>query len=300
MSYIKSKLRASFDMTDGGKLHYVLGIEVVEGRQSIALKQRGYVEKILARFGLAKANGVSTPLPHGFVSHKADQGTPLEGDDVAKYKSIVGSIMYAAMATRPDIAFATQRLSRRLDKATNLWMNAAIHLLRYLSGSKDRGLIIFKGKQTETLEIFSDADYAGDVDTALSTTGVLAVFNGSCITWTSRLQKTVTLSTLEAEYVALHEAVKEALWLQRVLSELKIEVVPVSIWVDEGAIATAKDTRFHQRTKHINVKFHFVRQHQGKEVSIKHMPTAEQKADVLTKLLPRGKHDLAVKQLAMM
>lgn len=298
---IKSELTAKFKMTDAGRLNFILGIEVEWLTDHLKLSQRAYIKKMLRRFNMTQGRHVKTPLPPSFAAHKADEGEKLDRHALTEYKQIVGSIMYASTTSRMDLAYATGLLCRRFDSATEHWLKAAKHVLRYLSGTIDKGLLVPLGLESASLEIYTDANFAEDLESAKSTSGMVSFFNGAAINWLSRLQKMVVTSTLEAEYVALNEGVKEALWLRRLLQEMgERQHHPTVIWVDnKGAITTSKDSQFHKRTKHINVKYHFVRQHEGINVSVQHVPSASQKADILTKLLPAPKHAACVKQVTL-
>ena len=165
----------------------------------------------------------------------------------------------------------------------------------------DYGVQYRTDRKTDELTLFSDADYAADKETRCSTTGYVSTFVGGLISWKSHLQKTVALSTMEAEYMALSSAVQEAIWLRRLLSEFgKIDLQRRTAMKcnNQSAICFTKDPVQHQRSKHIDVRYHFARQaHQEKTIAVEYVPTEEILADALTKSLTKDKMKLLVKFL---
>ena len=192
--------------------------------------------------------------------------------------------------TRPDIAFALSIVSRYCNNPDSTHVAAVTRILRYIKGTLHEG-IIFRGKQN-ILELigYTDADYDSAKDERKSTSGWLFCLGGGPISWSSKRQSVVALSSCEAEYIALNEAGKEAVWLQRILKELgliKYSPSPTLIHEDnQGTIALAENPEFHRRTKHIDIRYHWVRDAViRKLITIKQIPTAEQAADGLTKAL---------------
>lgn len=183
-----------------------------------------------------------------------------ERDGVFPYREAVGSLMYLAVATRPDISFIVGCVSRFLENPSKIHVNAVKRIFKYISGTSKHG-ILYKFNQKLNLFGYSDADYGGDIDERRSTTGYVFVFGSSIISWSSERQKSVALSTTESEYVAAAQATKELVWIGLLLRNLLITYNKPNLFVDnQSAIRLIKNPEFHKRTKHIDIKFHFVRQ----------------------------------------
>jgi len=198
---------------------------------------------------------------------------------------LVGALLYLATATHPDISFAVGQLSRHVASPTTEHLAAAKRVLRYLKGTST--LALTYGTATG-LTGYSDADYAADTETRRSTTGYLCNMHGAAISWTSKRQASVALSTTEAEYVAGAMAAREAVWLRRLLSDLTGNEEPVAMRVDnQSALALMHNDVSSQRTKHIDVAFHFMREKvAAKVIDATYVPTGDMVADMLTKALP--------------
>jgi hypothetical protein len=213
-------------------------------------------------------------------------------DDILWYQSAVGSLMYAMLGTRPDIAFAVSVVSRYASNPSERHKTAVKRIFRYLRGTTNLRLT-FKGDLVY-LTGYTDADWAGDPDTRRSTSGYVFNIGSGAISWSSKRQPTVALSTCEAEYVSQTEAAKEAIWLKTLLDQLNPEdsspVATIIYGDNQGAIALAKNPQFHARTKHIDIQHHFIRQKvdEGK-IELQYVPTAKQVADGLTKALCKDK-----------
>jgi hypothetical protein len=194
--------------------------------------------------------------------------------------------MYLAVCARPDIAFAVGVLSRHMATPTSSHWHAALGVLRYLAGTASTG-ISFGGGDT-TVQGYCDADYAADVDTRKSTTAYVFMLNGGAISWSSRRQHTIAASTTKAEYMAAAAAVKEALWLRKLLSDLQLLTRPVSILADnQSAIKLLKNPINSGRSKHIDVQYHFARERVDlREVEFEFIGSEE----MVTKAVPEHKH----------
>ena len=209
--------------------------------------------------------------------------------------SIVGSLLYAAMITRPDITYAVQALGRHLQASGKEHVIAAKRVLRYLKGTKDLALVYEArgdGKGQPSIIGFSDADWGGDRDTRRSTTGYLFMIEetGGAISWASKLQPTVALSSAEAEYMAACAAVQEAIHLRLLMRGLGFEQKGATVIFEDnqGCIALSDNPVFHKRSKHIDIRYHFIRERvANKEITLKYVATEHQLADMLTKGLPK-------------
>ena len=211
------------------------------------------------------------------------------------YRQAIGSLIYLVSCTRPDIAFAVSRLSQYLENAQNNHWDAVKRVLRYLSGTQTF-VIQYGGVKDRSKKIigYSDSDYAGDTVQRISTSGYIFVLAGGAISWKSKKQAVVATSSCEAEYIACCAATKESIWLSRLLAEITQLPNPeaINIMMDNnGAIDLAQNSTIGERSKHIDVQYHFVRESvASKKVSLSRCDTEDQVADPLTKPLERVKH----------
>jgi hypothetical protein len=239
-----------------GSLENFIGMQIkCQSDWSIFVSQDGYTNKILQKFSMAEARGVSTPASHkGSDNHKDIRGK-------APYREAAGSLMYLAAATRPDTAFAVNKVARVMDKPAEKDWNNVKRIFRYLQSTSNYGLRYTRG--SAKLKVFSDADFAGDKVTRHSTTGIIAMFDGGAMSWTSQLQRMTALSTTEAKIIAASEGAKELVWLKRLLSELLPDFVretPVLYTDNASAIKLTKNPEYHKRSKHIEVRHFYVRE----------------------------------------
>ena len=294
----KKQMAREFDMTDLGTLSYYLGLEVEQRKGSIKLKQTAYAKKVLEKTGMSECNPVKYPMEHKIQLTKDEGGEPV---DPTQFKSMVGGLRYL-VHTRPDIAYAVGIVSRYMERPTTLHFNAAKRILRYVKGTINFGLVYTKGRGNYLLAGFSDSDLAGSVEDRRSTGGMVFYLDESLITWISQKQRCVALSSCEAEFMAATAAACQAIWLQRVLKQISdVKVGPVTLYIDNrSAVDLAKNPVFHGRSKHIDVRYHFIREcvEQGLIV-IKHISTGEQRADILTKALSAVKFEKMRKLLGV-
>jgi hypothetical protein len=207
--------------------------------------------------------------------------------------------MYAMVCTRPDIAHAVGMVSRFLSNPGKDHWEAVKWILRYLKGSSSKCLSF--GGAESTLEGYTDADMAGDLDSRKSTSGILFTFAGGAVSWQSKLQKCVALSTTEAEYVAMTEAGKEMLWLKRFLQELGMKQEKYVIHCDsQSALDLSKNAMYHSRTKHNDVRYHWLRQEvEEQHFKLEKIHTDKNPADMMTKVVTREKLQLCAKLISM-
>lgn len=293
---LKQELSKSFAMKDLGPARQILGMQIVRDRKAkkLVLSQEKYIQKVLRRFSMDKAKVVSTPLAMHFkLSTKQCPSSDDEKEDMKKvpYASAVGSLMYAMVCTRPDIAHAVGVVSRFLSNPGREHWNAVKWVMRYLCGTSSLSLCFGTGKPI--LCGYTDSDMAGDVDTRKSTSGYLVTFAGGAVSWQSRLQKCVALSTTEAELIAVVEACKELLWMKRFLGELGCAQERYVLYCDsQSAIHLGKNSTFHGRSKHIDVRYHWIRDVlDSKLLELEKIHTNDNGSDMMTKALPRGKFE---------
>ena len=275
-----------FTVKDIGEVCWALGVHVHRDASTgiIRLSQQQYIKDVLSKFGMQDCSPAATPAAMG--QDLTPQGRPL--DDGTEFKSLVGSLMYAAIATRPDIAAAVGMLSRYMDKPEEQHWTAAKRVLRYLKGTYDRG-ISFGSKDDLKLKGYVDSDWAGDRASRRSRTGYIFYLCGGPVSWKSQLQHSIALSTVEAEYMAMAAAAQEALALRSLLNELgSPQSDPTPLLEDnQGTISLAENDMTHSRSKHIDIRYHFIRDHIKRgTIETVYCPTADNVADIFTKPLP--------------
>uniref|UniRef100_A0A251VEZ8 Putative zinc finger, CCHC-type n=1 Tax=Helianthus annuus TaxID=4232 RepID=A0A251VEZ8_HELAN len=279
----KEEMKKEFEMTDMGKLHYFLGMEVLYENGNIILSQRKYMRNLLERYKMTQSNTVSTPMEYGLKLSKDD---PDETVDGSIYRSLVGSLMYLTN-TRPDIMFAVSKVSRFIENPKKSHWEAAKRILKYIKGTLDQGIIYSKGNK-QKLVGYSDSDYAGNLDDSKSTSGYIFHLGSGPISWQSKKQKVVALSSTEAEYMALTLAGCQGIWLKGIMDELQGKhKYSIPIYCDnKSTICLARDPVYHGKSKHSRVKYHFIRDLIKKEdVTVLFCATKDQLADIMTKAL---------------
>ncbi|GBE90151.1 hypothetical protein SCP_1801750 [Sparassis crispa] len=294
--WFKREISMHFEMSDLGEMHWILGIEVRRDRdaRTLSLSQCAYIDMILARFNLQDAKSLTTPLDPGTVlSIHQCPSTPRQFEDMKNipYREAIGSLMYAALGTRPDIAYAVTALSQFMKNPGRPHWEAAKRVFRYLAGTRERWLTF--GETTDGVEGFSDADW-GSAEHRHSISRYVFLLDGDAVSWSAKKQNVVALSSTEAEYIAITHATKEALWLHSLLADVlhpDILRYPVRLHSDnKSAIALAKDDAYHAHTKHIDIRFHFIRETvENGQVILQYRRTEDMPADIFTKVLPRIK-----------
>jgi len=324
LNEFKCELAEKFAMKDLGECKSFLGISVERDGTTgpIRLNQKHYIDTVLKRCNFSECNPVATPMRTTKTSYRnydpirdvepapdsqnlsssffdpiinpvspSSQVCPDLPKDL-QYSAVVGMIMYAMLCTRPDLAFAITYLSQfAANPQPEHWM-ALKRILRYLRGSVELCLEYGGVDSDHSLIGYADSDWGGNVERR-STTGYVFLLGGAAIVWSSKKQRTVALSSTEAEYMASTQVTKEAIWLRSLLRELELlKAGPTLIRGDnQGSIALGKNPEHHQRTKHIDIQYHFVRQQVAlKTVMFLYIPTSLMIADVLTKPLERVRH----------
>ena len=307
---VKRSLRKLFKMHDIGEAKHLLGIEITRDRAkgTIALSQRQYILKILEKYALQDCKPVSSPMAHGSILEKSQ--CPEHGSEEwlemqsKPFKNVIGSLMYAMIATRPDICYAVGALARFSANPGRVHWIAAKRILRYLHGTMDLALT-FTHPRGKPLVFYgySDSNWSGDPDTSRSTSGYVFMMGGAAIAWSSKLQGMVALSSTEAEYIGLTAAAQEIAWLRELMGEIGYkQSKPTLLLADnQGSIVLTKNPGYRSRTKHIARKFHYVREvvNERKWAVVDYCPTEEMLADILTKALPREKHEKLTRGLGL-
>lgn len=285
---IKSKLAGRFDMSDLGSAHWLLGIEVVQDSAGIFLSQSAYIEKLLVDVGMDDCHPVPTPITERLTAvygpWTKEEAEMMEN---LPYREIVGALNHLALCTRPDLSFAVSSVSRyNACPAPAHWI-AVKRILRYLRGTSDYALTL-PANGSAVLSGYADADWGGDGDTRKSTTGYIYHLGGAPILWCSKRQTAVALSSTEAEYMSMCQAVKECLWLTGLLKEIGgSQIGPVLLRGDnQSALSLAQHPVMHPRSKHIDIQFHFIREQVERGVvSVEYVQSEHNVADVFTKPL---------------
>lgn len=248
---------------------------------------------------MSDCNSVQVPMDPNQKLRKSDEAAIA---DVFPYQQAVGSLMYLTQCTRPDICHAVSYLSRFNNNPNQEHWNAVKRVFRYLKGTKHAKLC-YKRNGSNKLEAYSDADWANDIDERKSMTGYVVMLQSGAISWSSKRQQTVALSSTEAEYMAMSAVTQEVLWLRGLYFELVSDISngPTPIFCDNrSAIALASTNSYHPRSKHIDVRHHFIRENKNaKYVEFYPVKTDEMIADSLTKATTTPKHKFCFQKLGL-
>ncbi|GMK54928.1 hypothetical protein CspeluHIS016_0115140 [Cutaneotrichosporon spelunceum] len=306
---IYDELKKHWTIQDLGEPQYILGIRIERDRllKTITLSQPIYCVTIAERFSITPSlSGRHAPhpvgsKPYGELFTEPDISDTLDGTARTRYQEIVGTILWVAGATRPDMAFCASFLGRVSSAPTERALALAKRALGYIIHTKTTGVTLGGTKKTG-LEVFADANHAACLQTRRSTTGIIAYFHGSPITWSSRRQATVSQSSTEAEFIAASEGAREAIWLRRVLDHLGFpQQGPTPLYIDnEAAIKLGNRPTAFPLNKHIDIRQHMLRDYVAeRHIKLNSVKTAKQRADVLTKPLAGPAHQQARTQLRL-
>jgi transposase len=309
INHIKSEIGKVFEIKDLGPVSYFLGIQVFRDRknQTIYINQSNYITRLLENNGFIDIKPSDIPLSPGLpkalfkaeneVKNQADsEDLPGNSQVTHECQHLIGGLMYAITQTRPDLAFPVAYLARYMQKPSNTHIKAVKGIFKYLKQTKNLS-ITYNGQIKPELFGYCDSDFAGDYTTRKSTYGCLYMLNNGCISWKSKRQSTIALSTIEAEFNGLKEATREAIWLKNLLFEIGIKSGPILIKGDNtGAINLAYNPEYHQRIKHTAIRYYYVRQEvKNKNILIQYISTNDMPADGLTKPLPKDKFNKFIK-----
>jgi hypothetical protein len=308
---VEQELKTHFDVKSLGQPSLLLGIKLHQEDHLISLSQSHFIDNLLKKFGLENANAVSTPIdPHVKLDDDEKSEEIIDEGEINStlishgYATLIGSLMYLALGTRPDIAYAVNKLAQFTSQPKPKHWTALKRIFRYLKGTRNHGLT-FGGSEElliNDLNIYCDADWASDADRK-SVSGFVITMAGGAIAWSSKKQSTVALSTAEAEYVAATHIAKQVLWYRSLFQELELPLPSTStIFSDnQAAISIAHHPEFHARTKHIDIAHHFLRDLVESEIiNLVYIKTDENLADIFTKGLPKIPHENLTYELGIL
>ena len=271
-------------MKDLGELHHFLGMHVQRSGSGLLLSQRQYMMEILQRAGMSDSKPCAMPVDTN-PKLSADGGVPVS--DPTDFRSLAGALQYLTF-TRPAIAYAVQQVCLHMHDPREPHLAALKWILRYVRGTLHLGLLLRPSAQSD-LVVYSDADWAGCPDTRKSTSGYVVFLGDNLISWSSKRQNAVSRSSAEAEYRAVTNAAAEVSWLRQLLAQLHVPVsLAVLVYCDNIiTVYMSANTVQHQRTKHVEIDLHFVRERVATgAVRVLHVPTSSQYTDIFTKGLP--------------
>jgi transposase InsO family protein len=305
---VQEEIARMFKITMLGPISWLLGMEVTRdrGKRTLTLSQTTYIDSLLRKFNMADCKAISVPLdPTVQLTREQCPTAPeaiTEMRDIP-YRELIGGIIWPTTATRPDLAFAACVLSRFIDNPGLPHWNAAKRVLQYLKGTRKHALTYGASDATLGLDIFADAD-GMSLDNRKAISGYAFILNGAAVSWSSKQQEIVSLSTTEAEYIALTYTAKEAIWFRHFITELFGHITfPLIIYNDNQSaisLAHADLGQFHARTKHIDIRYHFIREKiENGTLDVIYCPTAEMTADALTKALAAYKFKPLVQALGL-
>ncbi|CAM8943858.1 unnamed protein product [Rhodiola kirilowii] len=305
---LKFQLNTNFEMKDLGSAKRIIGMQIKRIRKNnqLFLSQSYYLAKVVETFEMDKAKLVLTPVAGHFKLSKDQEPQNKEEKTYMErvpYSNAVGCLMYAMVCTRPDLAHGVSLVSRHMANPGKCHWQVVKWILRYVKGTLGKGLL-YGGNQSRSdiVEGFVDSDYAGSLNTRKSQTGLVFTVFGTAVSWKANLQKVVGLSTTEAEFLAITEAVKESIWLKGIMSELGHGQRCIKVHSDiQGAIHLSKHQVFHERSKHIDVRMHFV--HDVADtgaVQVVKIDTKDNPADMLTKSVPSDKFEYCLGLIGLM
>lgn len=287
-------LSKKFKVKNLGRVRNYLGMRVDKSTNVVTLDQERYIDQLLEKFDMSECHAVETPIECKLNVNKSNVC-----EERLPFQKLIGSLMYLAVLTRPDIAYSVSYLSQFNNCYSYVHWNYAKRILKYLSQTKTYCLKY--SKESAGLVGFVDADWASDATDRRSYTGFCFTKSGSAISWESKKQRTVALSSCEAEYMALSEACREAIYLQKLEFEIIGTYNKIVLYNDsQSALKLANNYQSHKRSKHIDVRYHFIREVLRNDIiEARYLSTANMPADLLTKGLPSVKHYKFMKDLGI-
>jgi hypothetical protein len=282
---IVAEIRKKFELKDLGDVKHFLGIDIHKSPDGMfSVSQETYIEKIAAECGQTDAKAQKYPLDPGYYKLEDEKMLPNNNE----YRKIIGMLLYVATNSRPDISASVCILAQKVEKPRELDLLEAKRVIKYLLSTKNLKLHLNDPNSQSTLKAFSDANWAEDRLDRKSNTGLICFLFGGAIAWSSRKQDVVSISTTEAEFYALAETAKEVQWIVQLLRDFNVNMSEsIEIESDnQSCIKFVENEKFSNRTKHIDVRYHYVKDLiNAKFIKLKYCPTEYNIADMLTKPL---------------
>jgi hypothetical protein len=289
---VKSILVGLYQVKDMGELDYFLGVKIEREHGRVRLSQKTYLGNVLTRFGMTECKSAPNPMAHpaGLMAKRAPSEAERSEMRSTPFRAAIGSLLYLSTRTRPDITVAVSILAKHSQDPSPIHWQGVKRVMRYLKGTMNYGLSYSEGHSA--LTVYCDADWGTDDDDRRSRTGIVTFVGNNLISWTSRRQTTTSVSSCEAEYAALFEAARETAWLRNLMCEIGEcpgNVATTVFHDNQGSIAWAEGGM--RRVKHVELKYHYTQDMiQREQIRIEYVPSADNKADGLTKALCGRKH----------
>ncbi|XP_030448469.1 uncharacterized mitochondrial protein AtMg00810-like [Syzygium oleosum] len=283
ISDFREAMTREFEMADMGLMYYFLGLEITQSEDGIFICQQKYAKDILEHFKMATCKPISTPMEERLKLTKDGSGSEV---DPTYFKRLVGSLRYLT-STRPDLVYSVGMVSRCMETHRQSHLQAVKRILRYIKGNVDDGVFYTVSNDFQLMR-YTDSDWGGDIRERKSTSGYVFSLGNGIFSWFSKKQQVVALSSAEAKYIAEAYCATQAIWLHLMFAELRHKQKhPTMINCDnKSAIALAKNLVFHGRSKHIDIKYHFIRDLvKSEEIVLQFCKSEDQVADMFTKPL---------------
>jgi len=281
---MKEAFMKRWETRDLGEITEFLRMHITRVDRSVHIDQTTYLQLVLQRCGMQNAKAAITPLPAGYVLIKSEEAANPERR--SRFQTVIGSLLYLMLGTRPDIAFAVTKLAQHAANPSKDHLDKALYICHYLVGTQHYRLS-YDGASGQGLSACTDSDWASDNNTQCSQSGYFVKLAGGLISWTSRAQKTIALSSTEAEYMALSDCSRQVVWMHTLLGELDYHLKPIPICGDnQGSIFIASNPVTEKRSKHIDIRYHYIRKVISRKLAeVYFIEGDDNPADLLTKNL---------------